>query len=351
MQKDKKVTTDIKPFPREKKDIKLIVCDLDGTLLNTEHVMSDANREALKKAQAEGVQVVIATGKTRYGAESVIAALDLKTPGIFVQGLIIANPDGKTRYQTTLDPIVARKIITSVEQRGLTVIAYSGNRLLVKSSGTMADQIAEYGEPMPEAVGPLVNILSTTPINKLVVIGDVKKVKSVRWQLSKQVGEDVSFTSANIKQTLEILPFGASKGKSMLALLREMQINPDQVMAIGDGENDLDMIRFAGVGVAVGNAFEGLKEIADEVVASNDDDGVAEAINRFVLGDSTVEDDKANEDDADTEEKSTDDAPKDEEADDKKDDAPNDDDSDSDSDEAGADDDAKPADDAETQGE
>ncbi|MCA9895297.1 MAG: HAD-IIB family hydrolase, partial [Anaerolineae bacterium] len=110
-------------------EIKLIVTDIDGTLLNDDHSMSDRNREALRKAIDSGIPVVLATGKTRASNESVIAALNLNTPGIYVQGLIIFNPDGTVRHQQTLAPEMARRVITFSEQRGYKVMAYSGNRL------------------------------------------------------------------------------------------------------------------------------------------------------------------------------------------------------------------------------
>lgn len=264
-------------------DIKLIVTDMDGTLLNDDHSMSDRNREALRKAIDNGVPVIIATGKTRTSNESVIAALNLDTPGIYVQGLIIFNADGSVRHQQTLDPDMARRVITFVEQRGYKVMAYSGNRLLIKADDDELNAIANYHEPMPEPVGPLVNILNTQPIHKLLIFSTPKKLKALRFQLEKQLDGRAALTSTNVMNTLEVLPAGASKGKALKVLLHEMGIDPKNVMAIGDGENDIEMVKLAGLGIAVGNANPKLLAIADDIVSSNNDHGVAEAIEKYVL--------------------------------------------------------------------
>ncbi|MAU11966.1 MAG: hypothetical protein CL607_19235 [Anaerolineaceae bacterium] len=264
-------------------EIKLIVTDMDGTLLNDDHSMSDRNREALRKAIDNGVPVIIATGKTRTSNESVIAALNLDTPGIYVQGLIIFNADGSVRHQQTLDPDMARRVITFVEQRGYKVMAYSGNRLLIKADDDELNAIANYHEPMPEPVGPLVNILNTQPIHKLLIFSTPKKLKALRFQLEKQLDGRAALTSTNVMNTLEVLPAGASKGKALKVLLREMNIDAKNVMVIGDGENDIEMVKLAGLGIAVSNANPKLIAIADDIVGSNNDHGVAEAVEKHVL--------------------------------------------------------------------
>ena len=263
-------------------NIRVIFIDLDNTLLNSKHKMSDRNRDAIKRASEKGVQVILATGKTRASAQSIIEALDLQTPGIYVQGLITYNADGSVRQQQTLDAKVIRRIVTYAEDRGFAVMAYSGDRLLVKQPHPTADRIHEYGEPKAEVVGPLVNMLLNTPIHKLIIFGDEKRLLALRWQLSQQLEGDIHLTTAKVLGTLEVLPAGASKGKAAKKLLKDMVLKQENVMAIGDGENDIELLQMAGLKVAVGNADDKLKAVAQHVVASNDDDGVAEAIERFV---------------------------------------------------------------------
>jgi Cof subfamily protein (haloacid dehalogenase superfamily) len=266
--------------------IDLIVVDIDGTLLNSKHELSERNTTALKAAIEKGVKVVLATGKTRASANTLIEQLGLTTPGIYNQGLAIYNPDGKIIYQKTLDPAVARQVITFAEDRGFDVVAYSGSRLLVRTLKPGAEELAKlYHEPMPEAIGALQNILDEMPINKLIILkkDEPRKVTALRWQLSMQLDGKGRLVQAMIPYQLEVLPPGSSKGVALKALLKEMNIASERVMAIGDGENDMEMVELAGIGVAVGDASQKLKDVADHVVANADDHGVADAVERFVL--------------------------------------------------------------------
>ncbi|MEM9952659.1 MAG: HAD family hydrolase [Chloroflexota bacterium] len=267
-----------------KRDIKYIIIDLDGTLLNDEHTVSERNKAVIQKATEQGVKVILATGKTRTSAEAIIADLNLDTPGVFVQGLIIYNADGTVRQEHKLDPDIARHAIQYAQSQGYQVIAYSGGRLVCSQLDDAVEKIAEFGEPMPEAVGSLINRVNTIKMHKLIVVGgNQRKMKALRWQLDQQIGGKVSFTDGGVLTSLEILPKGTNKGQGVKALLRQLDANPEQVMGIGDAENDVEMLKTVGFGIAVKNASEKTKAVADEIVASNNDDGVAEAIERFVL--------------------------------------------------------------------
>ncbi len=265
--------------------IELVVIDLDGTLLDSNHRMSDRTETVLKQVMAQGVKVVIATGKTHASAVDVIKRLNLDTPGIYNQGLVVVYPDGRANSLHSLDPDLVRRVVTFAEDRGFVVVAYSLSRLLTRSESRDARELSEhYHEPMPEEVGPLQNLLEDIPINKLLLIRrfQARKVKALRWQLNSQLDGKARLVQA-LDDMLEVLPPKASKGAALRGLLHELGIPPERVLAIGDGENDIEMIQLAGYGVAMGNAAASLKETADYVVSSNDADGVAEAMERFVL--------------------------------------------------------------------
>jgi Cof subfamily protein (haloacid dehalogenase superfamily) len=210
--------------------------------------------------------------------------LGLDTPGIYLQGLAIYNADGTMRWQQTLDPNVARTAINCGEERGFTMVAYSGHRVLCRKRNRDTDELVKYHEGEPEAVGPLQNILDNMPVNKVLAIklAQPRQTTALRWQLSTQINGTGKLVQA-LDDMLEILPPGASKGAALKMLLKDMKIPAAQVLAIGDGENDIEMIQLAGTGVAVGNAHQKLKDVANHMVASNDEDGVAEAVERFML--------------------------------------------------------------------
>ena len=271
--------------------IKLIVIDLDATLLNSQHELSVRNAEVIQAAREQGIKIVLATGKTRNSALSLIAKLDIDTPGIYVQGLVVHDGNGSIKHQTVLDPAVVRKVITFAEDRGFSLVVYSGTTTYVRKRSRDTDLLMDYGEGEPQVVGPLQNLLHNTPINKVIAIhrADARRVTSLRWQLNTQLDGTARLLQAGVPEMLEIVPRGGSKGAALKALLKEMNVDPMHVMAIGDGENDIEMIQLVGTGVAVGNADKAVKDAADHVVASNDENGVAEAIERFALKPTTSE--------------------------------------------------------------
>jgi Cof subfamily protein (haloacid dehalogenase superfamily) len=265
--------------------IELIVVDLDGTLLNSQHKLSEKTAKALQAAREQGVRLVLATGKTRASTVDLIAQLKLDTPGIFNQGLVTYNPDGSVRHQLTLSPDVARQAITFAEDRGFTMLAYAGSDLIARKRNHDTALLEEYGEPLVQEVGPLQNILDDMPINKVLAIhrADERRVQALRWQLGMQLNGSCRLVRAGVPCMIEVMPPGGSKGAALKVLLKDLKITPDKVLALGDGENDIEMIQQAGIGVAVANAMQAVKDAADYVVASNDEDGVAEAVERFVL--------------------------------------------------------------------
>ncbi len=266
--------------------IELIAVDLDGTLLNGDNQLSARNEQALKDAMSQGVRVIIATGKTRASAADLFQRLQFNAPGIFVQGLMIYQPDGTISHQQTLHPDVVRQMLTYIEERGYEVVLYSGTRLIANRLNDRVNALTvDYHEPAPELAGPLVNLVDDMPINKMIAVrpNDPKRITALRWQIERQLDGQASVVQSMVRDMLEIVPPGSSKGAALRTVLKQLNIPAERVLAIGDAENDLAMLKLAGISVAVGNAAQAVKDAADHVVASNQDDGVAEAIERFVL--------------------------------------------------------------------
>jgi Cof subfamily protein (haloacid dehalogenase superfamily) len=269
-----------------RKPIQAIAVDLDGTLLNSQHRMSDHTEKTVKAALAQGIKVIIATGKTWVAARPIIEKLGLVTPGIYVQGTAIYRPDGTLVSQQTLEPRLLRQILTFGEDRGFVMGLYAGKRILARQQHPRFDALTiAYDEPQAEFVGALQNVLDGLQVNKIIAVkeGDPRAVMGLRWHLSLQVDGKGRLLQAGVPDMLEVLPPGASKGAMLKQVLKELGISPEATLAIGDAENDVEMIQLAGVGVAMGNASAHLKELADFTVATNDNDGVAEAIERFAL--------------------------------------------------------------------
>jgi Cof subfamily protein (haloacid dehalogenase superfamily) len=265
--------------------IELVVADLDGTLLDQKHEITERAAQAIKALREQNIKFMLATGKSRSSALKIIEQLELDTPGVFVQGLVLQNADGSIRTQITLEPAIARQAITFAEDRGFSVVAYSGTTTYVRKRTHDTNLIVEYGEPESEVVGPLQNLLGSTPINKLAFIDrdDPRRVKALRWQLNMQFNGAATLVQPAVAQMLELLPKGTSKGAGLKTLLKDMGIDPKNVMAVGDGENDIEMLQLAGIGVAVANADEHVRKAANHVTTASYGDGLAEAIERFAL--------------------------------------------------------------------
>jgi hypothetical protein len=266
--------------------IDLIAIDLDGTLLNSKHRLSEENEQAIKQALAHGVKVVLVTGKTHHSAKFLIEKLGLTTPGIYNQGLITALPDGTVTHQALLDATLAQEIITYAESHGFDVAMYSGNDIFVRTvTDWFADLNRKYHEPMPQGVGSLQDKLATTPINKLMLLKEhhAEEVSAMRKDLEVRLAGKARVLQPIFGDMMEILPPNTGKGAALKELLADLGIAPENALAIGDGENDIDMFQLVGLGIAMGNAWDIVKQAAQVVVGTNDEHGVAQAIEKFVL--------------------------------------------------------------------
>ena len=264
-------------------EIRLVALDLDGTLLNGKGKVTAANQKAIIRAREQGVMVILATGKTRRSALKIIEQLHLDTPGVFTQGLVIANGDGSIRSQQLLDSLVAQTVGRLAHRHGIEVLAYSGMKVVAAAESALTRLLVErYHEPPPTIVGPMAPWLATGEVNKL-LLGHFSDPfpASLREMFDQSLGQVANVTQA-VSNFLEILPLGSSKGAGLASLLLDLEIDPANVMAVGDGENDIEMLQLAGVGVAMGNAHRRLRVVADFSVGSNENDGVAEAFSRFV---------------------------------------------------------------------
>ncbi len=271
------------------KEIKLVAIDLDGTLLNSRHELSDRNRSALESAQQRGIAVVFATGKTRHAAASLIKTLGINSPGIYMQGLITYNADGSVRTRIVMERESVSRVITLGEDFGFSALAYSDNRAFALRIDEFTTQLTEFGEPQAETITDWRELLDSFAINKVVLYGEENGVAPLRRALEARLASAVHVTRANIDGMIEVLPANTSKGQAVKTLLDELGIDPSNALALGDGENDIEMLQAVGIGAAMGNATQKLKDIADVIVPSNEEDGVAFALEEFALAGKAVQ--------------------------------------------------------------
>jgi Cof subfamily protein (haloacid dehalogenase superfamily) len=261
---------------------RLIAIDLDDTLLTDGLEITPRNREAIRRAGERGVRITFATGRMFRSAVRFAEDLGLDIPLITYQGALIKDSrTGRVHYYQPLSLAYARLIIDRVKRCGYHVNAYLDDELYVEKTTAEAEGYASVAGVDIHQVGDLQRFLKTDPI-KVLVISREELLDRLARDLAPVLGENVHVTKSK-PNFLEFLHPRATKACGLAALAQNFGLGRKEVVAIGDSFNDLEMIRFAGLGVAMGNAREEVKAAADYVAPGNNEDGVADVIERFVL--------------------------------------------------------------------
>ncbi|XP_073032105.1 endoribonuclease YBEY, chloroplastic-like isoform X2 [Primulina eburnea] len=270
-----------------------IFCDMDGTLLNSKSQISSANAEALKEATSRGVKVVIATGKTRPAVINILKMVNLAgkfgiisefSPGVFVQGLLVYGRQGREIFRRNLDPGVCREALLYSAQQKIPLIAFSEDRCLTLFEHPLVDTLHTlYHEPKAEIITSVEQLLEGVEIQKLIFLDTAEGVSTTLRPFWAEATGDLASVVQAVPDMLEIVPSGTSKGSGIRMLLDHLNVTPNEVMAIGDGENDVEMLELASLGVALSNGSKKAKDAANVIGISNDEDGVADAIYRYAF--------------------------------------------------------------------
>jgi Cof subfamily protein (haloacid dehalogenase superfamily) len=271
--------------------IRLVACDIDGTLLDSQHKLSQRNKDALTALKARGIPVILATGRTRNDSvAALIAELGLDTPGIFMQGSLICAADGTELHRETLPPDFAHRLYAQLWEQGYTPILYQGLERFTARRDAHTDYASRFGEGYPHLVDDIAPIIEAG-VFKMIVWHAAENIRALRAWLDENVREQASILQAlplNIVSesgldAVEILPKRVSKGSALRWIAHYYNIKTEDILALGDGENDVEMLAIAGVGVAMANASQTAKQVADAITTSNDEDGVAAALEQFIL--------------------------------------------------------------------
>jgi Cof subfamily protein (haloacid dehalogenase superfamily) len=259
--------------------IELVAIDLDGTLFNPEAKITDRNRESLHKCLGNGIKVIITTAKTVYWVKKLILELGLQDPQIASAGAAIIGKDLTPVYVKKIPVNAFRKAVKLARQYDAGFGASCLDGFYYEKENKLLDYLWATGE-QPRYTN---NLLKPEIANQVLLI-------------TATVNEDDPFNNAAIECVGDSIKFrrggpyflagcniNAGKMGALKKIMASFKINSRNVMAIGDSESDLGMIKLAGIGVAMGNASKVLKANADFTVSDNDNDGVAEAIERFVF--------------------------------------------------------------------
>lgn len=264
---------------------RLLALDVDGTLVNDDLVIRPAVAEAVRAARAQGVRVVLATGRSAGSAMLVAQQLEIAEPIICYQGGMVYDPVARrTVMHMTMEPESTAEAVQMLIDDGIFVVAYVDERLCIwENRPEMEMYLRWHPEGTEVVVAPdLANYVREFPPIKLLIIAEPEMLAQQLARLSAHFeGRLAVFRTHALFG--ELTSLNISKGTALQALTKQLGIPREQVVAIGDQENDMTMVRWAGLGLAMGNAIPALKEVADAVVPSVEEDGVAWAIEQYVL--------------------------------------------------------------------
>ena len=261
---------------------KLLAVDMDGTLLDSGNNIRERTLAALDKARDAGLILTIATGRSAQGVEMYGDLLRLDSPIIVYNGAMIVMPrDGKVLQEIKLEERAASDIIAYGKKFDPTVCVWSDNQLYIFEISERIDFYAGLAGITPKIINDEAALIRQG-ITKILWYDEADNIEKYQNELEKELRSNVTFCTSS-PNFLEFFSGGASKGHALKFLGEQYCIGPSEMIAIGDGMNDLSMIEYAGLGVAMANAPEELKRAADFVTLSNDEDGVAHAIDTYVL--------------------------------------------------------------------
>ena len=264
--------------------IKMLALDLDDTLLDSTHRISPQCLQAIRQAREKGVLVTVATGRMFRSAAPYARELELDIPMIAYQGALVKTLfSDDVFYYKTIHRDLAGEILKLLRSRGVVHHMYCNYYLYMMEVPELARQYLEIARIEPIVTNDFEWVLQQHDATEIMVVAAQEELLlETEAEIRSRFGSELHITSYR-NRFLEIMHRDATKGKALEALSQHYGIERREVMAIGDSLNDLSMVEWAGVGVAMENAEPEVQKAADFITLSNDEQGVAEAIHRFIL--------------------------------------------------------------------
>ena len=284
--------------------IKLVACDLDGTLFNSNMTVSDTNTQAVKNAQNNGIEFLIATVRAPRESRSILKDADLNTGFISLNGALVFNEEGKLIVKHSIPTNKAIQIVNLLHDAGFyfEIVTekqvYSENleQRLTNVAHLMVDlnPLLDFRQAVAISAGnkTITNMKQVPSFTKLLSDPQIEVMKFIAFdsrghEAFADVKEEIAklgdlVVTSSSSSNIEINAVKAQKGLALLDYAKLKNIKQNEIAAIGDNLNDESMIRAAGVGVAMGNAIPLIKDIAQVTTKNNNEDGVAYILNQFV---------------------------------------------------------------------
>lgn len=261
---------------------KLVALDIDDTIINIRNNISEKTRSAIMRAQKKGVKVTLASGRMYQSMINLAGHLDIKMPLISCNGAMIKSPD-KTIYCQLLDNDTAKKAIDYFAEKNKALQIY-------KPDGLYSKEKCERTWFLEQSEGLPCNMIDEQAydrfykedILKLLIRLQPEEVDFFRADIAEKFSGVLSYALSH-KVYIEMTQLGINKGRALSHLAKLYGIKQNEVLAIGDSPNDKRMLEWAGLGIAMGNAMDEVKNSADTVTDTIENDGVAKALEEYVL--------------------------------------------------------------------
>ena len=263
--------------------IRLLALDLDGTLIGDDLVISPRVRRAIAAAQERGVIVTLATGRMFDATLTFARDLGITAPLLCYQGALLQAPNSNVPlYRATMEPALVREALEWQARRGWHVLLYAGDDVFIaEQRHPESFYHALLGERLVWVDSLLLVLEQHEPL-KFIFVAEPPEADHIEAELRRRFGGRMEVVRSHA-MFVEGNPLGVSKGDGLRRLAAHLDVPQAQVMAVGDQGNDTTMIAWAGVGVAMGDGSPAAKAVADWIAPSLAEDGVAAAIERFVL--------------------------------------------------------------------
>jgi len=261
--------------------IALVVSDIDGTLITSNHELTDSTKQAAARLYERSVQLSLASSRPARSIRPLAEALGLRSPFAAFNGALIVTADGSVMARSIIEPDIIARIKAIADELAIGVWLYDETEWYVRERNAFVDR-EEHTSGFSPNTDDYEKRLSD-PVNKLTVVGKPELVAVAEQRVLREQADKVS-ASRSKPRFLDVTSYGIHKGTVIVRLAELLGVSTDSVAVIGDGPNDVEMFRQAGTSIAMGQAVDEVRMEALYVTTSNDDEGWARGIERFVLG-------------------------------------------------------------------
>lgn len=262
---------------------KMVALDLDDTLLAEDNQISRENAGVIFRVLEKGVIVCLISGRSYSSMKKYNDSLKLRhLTGSLNGACIIEACGGRLLYSSCLEKAFGRELVKRLEEYGVHINFYHGHKVICRERNRFSERYEREIGAEIEYVGPLSDYSASAEAGKLLLMDESEKLEKIRHELLMHYGSRINITYSK-PDYLEIYRKDVSKGEAVKKIAGFYGLSSDEIIAIGDGENDISMLRYAGAGVAMGNASAKVKECADFVTYSNNENGVAYALEKLLL--------------------------------------------------------------------